>query len=90
MAIWPGWKTDVGAITKNDLPGFREDVQRSGGFKKLAQMYRHLAITMAVKVEEAMDKKKDPMIIRRTYATKWKAHQKDFDKQAARYLKANI
>jgi len=62
---------------------------RAERFKKLAQMYRHLAITMAVKVEEAMDKQKDPMLVKRSYTTKWKAHQKDFDKQAGRYLKAN-
>lgn len=62
---------------------------RSDGFKKLAQIYRHLAITMAVKVEEAMDRQRDPMLVKRTYSTKWKAHQRDFDKQAGRYLKAN-
>lgn len=64
--------------------------RRSKNFRKLAQIYRHLAITMAVKVEEAMDKQKDPMLVKRSYATKWKSHQRDFDKQAGRYLKANI
>lgn len=63
---------------------------RDSRFRKLAQMYRYLAITMAVKVEEAMDRQKDPMLVKRPYSDKWKAHQKDFDKQAARYLKANI
>ena len=62
---------------------------RAECFRKLAQMYRHLAIAMAVKVEEAMDKQKDPMLVKRSYATKWKAHQRDFDKQVGRYLKAN-
>lgn len=74
----------------------RDEFKRVAGghrekrFRKLAQIYRHLAITMAVKVEEAMDRQKDPMLVKRSYATKWKAHQKDFDKQAARYLKVNI
>lgn len=62
---------------------------RSERFRKLAQIYRYLAINMAVKVEEAMDRQKDPMLVKRTYSTKWKAHQRDFDKQAARFLKAN-
>lgn len=66
-----------------------EECWRALHLRKLAQMYRHLAITMAVKVEEAMDRQKDPMLVKRSYATKWKAHQRDFDKQAARYLKAN-
>lgn len=63
--------------------------ERTNSFRKLAQLYRQLAVTMAVKVEEAMDRQKDPMLVKRTFATKWKAHQRDFDKQAARYLKAN-
>lgn len=62
---------------------------RTNSFRKLAQLYRQLAIHMAVKIEEAVDKQKDPMVMKRTFAAKWKAHQRDFDKQAARYLKAN-
>ncbi len=88
VRAWPDselWKF----ATNDATPKEGKNVTRSEGFKKLARIYRHLAITMAVKIEEAIDKTKDPMLVKRTYATKWKAHQRDFDKQAARYLKAN-
>lgn len=81
---------DMTGPTMKIVAPYRFAMERRGNaFRKLAQLYRYLAITMAVKIEEAMDQKKDPRVIKRSAATKWKAHQKDFDKQAARYLKAN-